>query len=468
MIAKKHRIASVEENSIAHEAGIAAGDLLVSINGEPVVDVFDYRTRIAETDLTLMIEKKDGSATEIAIEKDEYEDLGLEFENVLMDREKSCRNKCVFCFIDQLPPNLRQTLYFKDDDLRLSFLTGNYVTLTNIDDAELDRLIAYRLSPMNISVHTTNPALRVRMLGNKHAGRIMDQLRRIAASGILLNTQIVLCPGLNDGSELERTLDDLEALAESIQSIALVPVGLTGHRGDKALEFIKPFGRSAASNVLETVMNRQQKYLQTAGRRIVFGADELYLKAGIPLPPVSEYEDFFQLENGVGTVALFLDEMQSGIAKRRKKQKRKSGARIDPMPAGDSPDNGAGTTDAPRVLMITGNDAYPYIAGFADELSALYGATFEARAVSNTFFGETVTVAGLVTGGDIVRELAPDGPLKGIASVMIPDLMLRHSKDKFLDDMTIEELGTKLGTSVYYVPPDGTGFLNALDGIYMN
>ncbi|MHB1455149.1 MAG: DUF512 domain-containing protein [Saccharofermentanales bacterium] len=464
MIAKKHRISSVEEGSIAQEAGISAGDRLISINGVPVADVFDYRTRMTETDLTLTIEKTDGSVADIAIGKDEYEDLGLEFDNVLMDREKSCRNKCIFCFVDQLPLNLRKTLYFKDDDLRLSFLTGNYVTLTNIDDAELDRLISYRLSPMNISVHTTNPALRVQMLGNKHAGRIMDQLTRIARSGIMLNTQIVLCPGINDGTELERTLDDLESISGSLQSIALVPVGLTGHRGDKALEFIQPFGRSAASKVVEIITNRQQKYLQTTGSRLVFGADELYLKAGSAIPDAADYEEFYQLENGVGTVALFLDEMRTGISKRRKRSERKTLKQT--TEAGAEPETGTGIDKISKVLLVTGTDAQPFIAGFAEALSTLYGVAFEARAVANRFFGETVTVAGLVTGGDIVREFAPEGHLAGYDRVMIPDLMLRHSKDKFLDDMTAAELADRLGTEVLYVPPGGSEFLRALDGIY--
>lgn len=464
VIAKKHRISSVEEDSIAQEAGISAGDKLISINGVPVADVFDYRTRITETNLVMTIEKTDGTTVEIEIEKDEYEDPGLEFENALMDREKSCRNKCVFCFIDQLPLNLRKTLYFKDDDLRLSFLTGNYVTLTNIDDTELDRLLSYRLSPMNISVHTTNPALRIQMLGNKHAGRIMDQLARIAKSGITLNTQIVICPGFNDGIELERTLDDMESLSASIQSIALVPVGLTGHRGDRALEFIKPFGRSAASKVLEIVMNRQQKYLQTTGRRLVFAADELYLKAGSALPEVADYEEFYQLENGVGTVALFIDEMRSGIAKRMKKPLRRTPKQK--AEAGAEPKTDAGTQKISRALLITGTDAKPYIAGFTGALSILYGVEFEVRAVVNHFFGETVTVAGLVTGGDIVKELAPEGHLEGYDYVMIPDLMLRHSKDKFLDDITAEGLRNRLGTQVLYVPPGGSEFLRTLDSIY--
>ncbi len=440
----------MDEGSIAQEAGISAGDLLISINGSPVADVFDYRTRMAETAMTLTVGKPDGSTLEIEVEKEQYEDLGLDFEEPLMDREKSCGNRCVFCFVDQLPPGLRKTLYFKDDDPRLSFLTGNFVTLTNIGDAELDRLISYKLSPMNISVHATDPALRAEMLGSRNAGRIMEQLGRIAASGIRINTQIVVCPEINDGIALERTLDDLESFADAMQSIALVPVGLTAHRGCRGLPFIRPVGRSDAMKVLSIVMSRRQRNLQTAGRRIVFAADEFYVKAGFPIPGTGEYEDFYQLENGVGLVSLFLEEMRDGIGRRM--DRRKNAAY-------------AGPAGRENMLLLTGADAAPFLRRFTEPLQQLYGADFEVLAVENRFFGETVTVAGLVTGGDILRAAAPDGHSAG-RTVLVPDVMLRDCGDRFLDDMTPAELGDRMQAEVIRVPSSGGGFLGALDGIF--
>ncbi len=454
---KLHRIVSVDKGSKAELAGIIPGDMLAGLNGQPVKDVFDYKTGTADERICLDIVHFGGSRDVYTIIKDEYEDPGLVFESYLMDSEKVCRNKCIFCFVDQLPADARKSLRFKDDDLRLSFLTGNFVTLTNVSDTELDRLLSYKLSPLNISVHATDPDLRVRMLGNPKAGRIIDQLKRIASAGVSMNTQIVLCPGINDGAALERTLDDLSGLAENMLSIAVVPVGLTKHRGTKELRYIKPFGRANARKVIEIITNRQQMYMSAYGRRMVFAADELYVKAGIKVPAAREYEDFYQIENGVGMMALFADEMHKGI--RARSARRRSSAGIDNT-------NGQHRTE---VVLVTGTDAAPFLEGFTAELSGLYNISFRVMPVRNGYFGETVTVAGLVTASDILRELAVrdeaavDRKEQTERILAVPDVMLRDSGDRFLDDVTADGFVARADREVIYVPAGASGFLKALD-----
>ena len=443
MKVRKHKIIAVEKGSPADIAGMTAGDFVTALNGSAVRDVFDYRTGITEERIVITAELADGTVKDFVLFKDEYEDPGLEFESYLMDKEKVCKNKCIFCFVDQLPGDARKTLRFKDDDLRLSFLTGNFVTLTNTDDAELDRLISYRLSPMNISVHATEPELRVQMLGNPKAGDIMRQLRKIADAGIRINTQIVLCPGINDGAALERSLDDLAGLGENLESIALVPVGLTKHRGGKELVHITPFGRATAAKVIQLVTNRQQMYHSKFGRRLVFAADELYIKAGMKMPEAKSYEEFYQLENGVGLIPLFLDDFRRGVVKRKRKRKKPAGQE-DPL------------------VLITGTDAYPFIEGIAKELTELYNSEFRVLPVINKFFGETVTVAGLVTGSDVLRVLDEES-ISDSSTVILPEIMLRDSGDKFLDDMTTDEFAVKADREIMFVPSDAEGFLSALD-----
>ncbi len=448
MRSRKHKIVSVDKGSAADISGIVPGDLLLELNGKPVIDVFDYRTGITEEHIELTIGHADGAAEVYVIEKDEYEDPGLVFESYLMDREKACRNKCIFCFVDQLPKGARKSLRFKDDDLRLSFLTGNFVTLTNITDVELDRLISFKLSPMNISVHTTDPELRVKMLGNPGAGMIMCQLKRISVAGIKMNTQIVLCPGINDGDALARTLDDLSGFGESMLSIVVVPVGLTKYRMSKEPDGVRPFSRQEAVKVVEDVAERQKQNLSAYGRRLIFAADEMYIKAGIEIPAASDYEDFYQLENGVGIVALFVDDMKKGIRRRMRNKLKK----LKSTEAGS----------ARKIVLVTGKDAAPFIQGFAGELSELYNADFRVLPVANRFFGETVTVAGLVTGADILQILA-DQRIDPEWLVVVPDIMLRDSGDRFLDDMTVGEFVSASERNVVFVPPDGKGFLAALD-----
>jgi putative radical SAM enzyme (TIGR03279 family) len=466
MTRKKHLIHAVGVDSIAKELGIEAGDWLMSIDRSPVLDIFDYRMRTAVSGLLLDITKKNGEKIGFDIEKDEYEELGLEFEDSLMDACKSCANRCVFCFIDQLPSGLRESLYFKDDDLRLSFLTGNYVTMTNLADDELDRLISYRFSPMNISVHTTDPALRILMLNNKNAGNILGRLRKITQAGIWVNCQIVLCPGINDGPALDLTLEDLFALGEQVQSIALVPVGLTRFRAENGAEVLRPFDQAGAIRIIETVLDRQRQMMDQRGERVLYAADEFYIKAGIPFPSAGDYGDFPQLENGVGMVPLFLREMQEGIRKRTAKAKKQSKPlREENKDTG----NAAGETnnfnkDAPNVLLITGVDAKPYLEQFLPALSDLYGRRFHVKAIVNRFFGETVTVSGLVTGGDIISQLAEDTRMQDcVERVIMPACMLRSGEDVFLDDRSVSDVEKATGLKFTCADPTGEGLLQTLD-----
>lgn len=438
---EKRKIISVDIGSSAHKAGIKKGDSLISVNSSFPKDVFDYRVLVSSKKITLRVEKNDGKIKDYKIRKQEYEDPGLNFESGLMDDEKACHNKCVFCFIDQLPQNMRKSLYFKDDDLRLSFLTGNFVTLTNIDEAELNRLISYKLSPMNISVHTTNPELRVQMLKNPKAGNIMESLKRISDAGIKINTQIVLCPGLNDKEELDRTIDDLESIKENILSIAIVPVGLTKHREDKNLPVLQTFDIESATEVIDKINIRQEKNINALGRRLVFASDEFYIKAERKIPSVEEYEDFYQLENGVGLVSLFIEEMQTGIKERRNKNKFVS-------------------NNKKSILLLTGQDAANYLLSFVDELSEIYNAKFKVAAIKNKFFGENVTVAGLITGKNIAEFLKNNDEEE---NVLIPEIMLNETGTMFLDDMQPEELKKIYKGKIHFVPSRGEQFLTWLD-----
>jgi len=459
----KNAISAVNADSIAKDLDIKVGDCLISINHAPVVDIFDFRTRTAVTSILIEIEKTTGELVLFDIEKDEYEDLGIEFEKPLMDESRNCLNKCVFCFIDQLPRGLRESLYFKDDDLRLSFLTGNYVTLTNLKDEELDRLVSYRLSPMNISVHTTNPALRIEMMKNKDAGKILDQLAKITQAGIWVNCQIVLCPGINDGEFLLQTLKDLFELGDCIKSIALVPVGLTRFRADNKVGNLLPFGQSSAVRIIEIVSNWQQIMKQSRGERIVFASDEFYIKAGMAFPGADEYDDFPQLENGVGMVPLFIKEMQQGLKKRLKKI-QSSAVIKGPNTIKDA----ASILDNKNlsVLLITGVDANPYLEMFLSELSVVYDRKFVVKAIKNQFFGELITVAGLVTGGDIIAGISFEKSSELYEQAIIPRCMLRSGPAVFLDDLSISDVSKATGIPILCVDPTGEGLLRELDRLY--
>ncbi len=420
------RIIAVQPGSIAAALGIRPGSRLLAVDGEPVPDVFAWRLALLAPVYVLTIEDPEGSLIEYEIEADEDEEIGLEFALPLMDHCRRCRNHCIFCFIDQLPANLRETLYFKDDDLRLSFLTGNYVTLTNVSDAELDRLIRARLSPMNVSVHTTDPDLRVRMMRNPAAARIMEQLRRIVDGGISLNVQLVLCPDLNDGPALERTLGDLATLGPRLTSIAAVPVGLTRYRESHGLPQLEAYTPARAAAVIDTCERWQACFLDSHGSRLFYLGDEFYLRAGRPLPPPAHYEDYPQLENGVGLLTSFasdLGDMLSGL---------------EPRPA-----------LRPRTLLLpVGVDAAPFLAVWGRQIETRFpGLTLQTVAVPNRFFGPLITVTGLVTGGDLLAvleeiEIPPD------AVLLVPDVMLRADETLFLDNLSVADIARGSGLEV--------------------
>lgn len=462
----------VRPESLAEELDIRPGDRLVLLDGKPVLDIFDYRMRELAEQLILTVLKADGELIEFDVEKDEDESLGLDFDNPLMTECTDCQNRCVFCFIDQLPPGLRPSLYFKDDDLRLSFLTGNYVTLTNLDDAELDRLIACRFSPMNISVHTTDPALRRKMMRNRHAGNILERLQQITAAGIRINAQIVLCPGWNDGRYLDQTLRDLIGIGTGIQSIALVPVGVTRYRDVNSLTAMRLFTPAEAAAVIGQVEAMQQRQLAARDSRLVYAADEFYLRFGSVLPAAEAYEDYPQLENGVGMCALFLDRLQTILP---------DGQPIHPAETTLYVPNGRTRTDnrPPRqIILVTGQAAAAILSDQAQALASRFGVSIGVQAIRNEFFGETVTVAGLITGQDIVRQirknLTDSEPVTDYANqpelavnqpdpvLVLPACMLKADEPVFLDDLSVQDVADRTGLSVLIVPADAEGLLAGL------
>jgi len=434
----KIEISGIQKNSIAGELGIEPGDFLVSINEQVVHDIFDYRFHCADTHLTLEIEKKNGESWQFDIEKDEAEDLGIEFAMPLLDEEKSCRNKCIFCFIDQLPKGMRETLYFKDDDARLSFLYGNYITMTNLSDDEIERIIRYRMSPVNVSVHTTNPELRVRMLNNRFAGDILEKIRRFTSNGITVNCQIVLCPGINDGGELDRTINDLTMLSPELHSISVVPVGLTRFRDD--LPKLTPFNKERALEVVNQVEKWQEKLLDKYGSRIVYIADELYIMAEKQLPDYEAYEDFPQIENGVGMVSAFSYEVKEALK--------------------DFEESPVTIKNEKTVSIATGVSVFKHfkeITSYIEE--TIKGLRINVYPVENTFFGRSVTVTGLLTGYDLIRELKD----KNLGEkLLLCRNMFKAGTDIMLDDVTKGELEEKLGIKVQLVDPDGYALIEAL------
>jgi len=440
---KKIVITNVQPNSAATDAGIEPGDLLLSVNGQHITDIFDYRFLTADSNLLVEIEKKNGDIWEIEIEKDEYEDLGLEFEDPLISEAKHCANKCLFCFIDQLPKGMRETLYFKDDDSRLSFLNGNYVTLTNMKRNELERIVRYRMTPVNVSVHTTNPGLRVKMLGNRFAGDVLDKIRILTDGGINVNAQIVLCRGLNDGPELDRTLSELSALWPGMASISVVPVGLTKWR--EGLYPLEPFTAAEACEVLAQVGEWQKKFLDEFGTRLVYAADEFYIKAGAELPAYEEYEDFPQIENGVGMMKQFMYEFDDFLDT--------NGSMLDSRWNGEPPRT---------VSIATGRCAAGYIKGMARTLEKRFdGLHINVYAIENEFFGENVTVTGLLTGRDIAGQLK-GRPLG--SELLISRCMLKSGEELFLDDCTVDGLSSALDKKVTIVDNDGAEFITRVLG----
>lgn len=433
-------IQSVLSGSIASRADIRGGDQLISANGHAIRDVLDYRFYLADTSVRLELER-DGKRFSVLINKGEYDDVGLEFETPLMDKKHTCRNACVFCFIDQMPKGMRETLYFKDDDDRLSFLHGNYVTLTNLTNEDIERIITMHISPVNVSVHTTNPELRVKMMKNKHAGKVLSYLPRLAEAGIALCTQIVLCKGLNDGEELDRSMRDLAKLYPALRSCAIVPVGLTKHReGLYPLELFTP---EECERVIAQVNAFGEECLKKYGSRLFYCADELYVKAGLPLPLEDYYEDYSQIENGVGMITSLGSEFDAEL---------------------EFIDEHLAAFHAPRtVSLVTGVAAHGALSELAHRLeSRVSGLTVRVYCATNRFFGETVTVAGLLTGKDVADQLS-DKELGD--ELLFPAVMLRADGDLFLDDTTPAWLSEQLQVPVRAVPSDGVELIRALLGI---
>lgn len=435
-------VKSVEPDSPAEKAGLLAGDILISMNKNEIMDVLDYRFYQEAFRLNILVER-DGRKKHFKIKKDENEELGLCFETYLMDKQHSCKNNCIFCFIDQMPRGMRKSLYFKDDDSRLSFLFGNYITLTNITEHEVKRIIKMHISPINISVHTTNPELRCKMMHNRFAGDALSVLYRLAKAKISINCQLVLCPGYNDKEELERSLRDLTAL-ESVRCIAAVPVGLTGHR--EGLAKLEPFNENTAENVLRIMDKYGEICLNKYGQRRVFAADEFYLIAGREIPTSNFYEDFLQLENGVGMWAMLRDEAYAAI-----RLKEQEGFALD----------------RPRKITVaTGEAAYLLLKNIVDIMAEKWhNLSGEVIAVKNNFFGGHITVTGLVTGGDLIEQLK-SRPLG--EAVFISAAMLRHEKDKFLDDLTVADVEKALGVPVITVESDGYELVDKLLGCETN
>lgn len=427
-------IERIKEGSIAEELNIEAGDVLLSINGNKVKDIIDYKYLISDEYIEVEIEKKSGEVWLFEIEKEFDEDLGIEFTNPLIDKAKSCRNKCMFCFIDQLPKGMRETLYFKDDDSRLSFLQGNFITLTNMSDEEIDRIIKYRISPINVSVHTTNPELRIKMLRNKNAGKIMTILKKFKEAGLKVNCQIVLVKDVNDGLELERTLNDLSSLYPSICSVAVVPVGLTKYREN--LPKIEPFNKESAAIVLNQIIRKQNELLKKIGTRFVFASDEFYVMADYPIPHYHEYEGFPQIENGVGLIRNFEHEVDKELKNiNNNKNLNKS------------------------YIIATGTLAYDFMLGIKDKiLSKFNNLNLEIVPIENRFFGKLITVSGLITGQDLLHALTKYKDIV-IDGIIIPKNMLRKDTEVFLDDFAVTDIENELNTNIIPVEVSGKEFI---------
>ena len=425
-------IQSVAKKSPADKKGIRAGETLLSINAHPIRDVLDYQFYAQETKLVLELLDAKGRRHKVTVRKDAFDDLGLEFETYLMDKQQHCKNKCVFCFIDQMPPGMRETLYFKDDDARLSFLFGNYVTLTNLTKQDVDRIIEMHISPVNVSVHTMNPALRVEMMKNPNAGESLQILHRLAEAGIALNTQLVLCPGINDGKELTFSLNALEQLCPALLSVAAVPVGLTKYRAH--LPLLREFTKEGAKAVIDAVDAFGARCLEKHGTRLAFCADEFYLKAELPLPDEAYYEDYPQLENGVGMWKNMESEFLAALAD------------CD-LPA-DTPVSAS---------MATGMAAYPLLESFCRRIKARFPAADVAvYPIENDFFGHSITVAGLVTGRDLIAQLKGKD-LHG--RLLIPQTMLRSEGDLFLDDVSLIQAQDTLGVPICVTENSGDALL---------
>ncbi len=438
---KGHRIEKVLPGSIALELAIEAGDRLLSIDGVQIEDIFDYQFLVQNERIEILLEKPDKEQWILEVEKEFDEELGVEFENGLMDEYRRCKNKCVFCFIDQMPPGMRETLYFKDDDSRLSFLQGNYVTLTNMSEHDIDRICRYRLSPINISIHTMNPQLRCRMLNNRFAGEALDKLDILKRADITMNGQIVLCKGLNDGRELEYSISRLMEYLPKMQSLSVVPVGLTRYR--EGLYPLEPFTRQDAVSVIELITKYQKLCYEKYGTHFVYASDEWYILAQMELPPEERYDGYPQLENGVGMLRLMTDEFEDCMGRMEREHQ------FPDMPA-----------EGRSISLATGRLAYPYIGKMAERvMDACPGLQILVYPITNYFFGEQITVAGLITGKDLLEQLA-DAFLG--SCLLLPETMLRSGEDLLLDDTRVDELEKALQVPIYIVKSSGYGFVEAV------
>ena len=434
------KITFVEPRSRAHRCGILAGDILLSINGNEINDVLDYRFYLTERSVEIALLRGEEQLS-VTIVKGEYDDIGLDFETPLMDEKQRCKNGCIFCFIDQNPEGLRDTLYFKDDDSRLSFIHGNYITLTNMTQRDVDRIVKMRFSPINISVHTTNPELRVKMMKNKRAGEVLSYLDDFKRAGLSMCGQIVLCKGVNDGDELVRSMHDLSKYSPELTSVSVVPAGLTKFR--EKLFPLTDFTRDEARAVVDAINAFGEEHKKNHGTRLVFAADELYLKAGYPIPDADYYEDYPQIENGVGMLRSFADEFSVAAEDIAELTESVEGERT--------------------VTVVTGVAAYPTLCGVKGRIEALCGRVkVNVKKIINHFFGESITVSGLLTGKDMYEQLKDES--LGDA-LLIPRNCLKHGEDIFLCGMTLEELSEKLGVEIRVVENDGFDFLDAVFGV---
>ena len=433
------KITDVERSSRAERHGIRAGDILISIDGNEIRDVLDYRFYLAEKRVELLL-SRDGEEYTVTIKKGEYDDIGLDFETPLMDKKQTCKNGCIFCFIDQNPEGLRDSLYFKDDDSRLSFIHGNYITLTNMTDTDVARIVKMRFSPINISIHTTNPELRVKMMKNKRSGEVLKYLDAFKDAGISMCGQIVLCRGINDGNELLRSMNDLARYYPQMTSVAVVPAGLTKFR-DKLFP-LTDFTEAEAAEVIDMIDAFAEKHKAECGSRLIFAADEFYLKAKRPIPSADYYEDYPQIENGVGMIRSFADEAKMGIEDVSELVSSFDGERT--------------------VSIVTGVASYEMISSLASGLEAIcHGLKINVYKIINHFFGESITVSGLLTGKDIADQLS--GCELG-DELLIPENSLRHGEDVFLCGMTTDELSESLGVRVLPTGSDGYEFVEAVLG----
>lgn len=436
---KGHVIKTIDSGSIAEELELEPGDKLLTINGNEVEDIFDYEYYVDSESMVMLVEKADGELWELEIEND-YEDLGITFENGLMSDYKSCSNKCIFCFIDQMPPGMRETLYFKDDDSRLSFLQGNYITLTNMKDHDIQRIIDFKLAPINISVHTTNPELRCRMLHNRFAGTALKKIDTLYEAQIPMNGQIVLCKGFNDGEELERSIRDLSGYLPYMQSVSVVPVGLSKYRD--GLEQLEPFGKEDAARTIDIIENWQKKLYKEHGLHFIHASDEFYILAERELPEEERYDGYPQLENGVGMLRLLDTEVTEALD----------------MLSGDMKE--ASEAGSEELSLATGLLAYPYLKQQIEKITARYPQKkIHLHTIRNEFFGELITVAGLITGQDIMKQLS--GKKLG-GRLLLPACMFRSGEEVFLDDVTRTEVQNALQVPVNIVKSSGQDLVNAI------